>query len=53
MDQFELNRHDVINEMKDILCAMEDYDLRMIDITKQEIKRWIDLLHAKDLRFCK
>ena len=53
MDQFEQNRHDVINEMKDILCVMEDYDLRMIDITKAEITRWIDLLHAKDLQFCK
>ena len=52
-DQFEQNRHDVINEMKDILCAMEDYDLRMVDITKAEITRWIDLLHAKDLQYCK
>lgn len=53
MDQFELNRHDVINEMKDILCAMEDCDLSLICITKVSITRWIDLLHAKDLQGCK
>lgn len=53
MDQFEQNRHDVINEMKHILMATEEYNLNTIELTKNEITRWMMMLHAKDLQFCK
>lgn len=53
MDQFEQNRHDVINEMKHILMSMEEYGLNTIDVDKTEVERWMMMLHAKDLQFCK